>query len=138
MLVYINTGTGVSPTWAPIAYATSHKCSTSAETKQRVHKDLANSKWAKKVVTGFSQTITCDSLISTEAQKKSYDALNAAMKAGNPVLLKYSSTNIEQGDKYEQGEYIITSLERNDPANEDATMSATFENYGEITTMTEE
>jgi len=138
ILVSRNTGTTETPIWTPTAFSTSHKCTTSAETKQRVHKDLSNPLWPEKKVTGLSQTITTEALCATDESAEGYDQLLAAMKAAEPVQLKYApkTTAIANGDKYEEGMFIITSLERNDPATEDSTMSATFESCGEIETKT--
>lgn len=120
-----------------IGGSTSHNVSTSAETKSRSTKDISG-KWDEKTVTKLSQTVKLDALVLTDPEKYSYDDLMALMKAGEPVKLRYGKKkeSLAQGDKSEEGMYVITSLERNDPANDDSTLSATFENSGAITTTT--
>ena len=120
-----------------IGGSTSHNVSTSAETKSRSTKDVSG-KWDEKTVTKLSQTVKLDALVLTDPEKYSYDDLMALMKAGEPVKLRYGKKkeSLAEGDKSEEGMYVITSLERNDPANDDSTLSATFENSGAITTTT--
>lgn len=138
IIVYVNTGTTAVTTWSAVAYSTSHKYSGSSETGERAHKDVANPLWPEKYVKKQSVTITVDSLITTEADKQSFDLINEKWKAGEAVQIKYApkDSKIAAGDKYEQGLFIITSLERNDPTNEDSTLSATFESCGAVTTET--
>lgn len=135
LLLYVSTGTPEAPSYKLIAGATSHNISTTAETKSRSTKD-ASGKWKGKTVIGLSQTIKCDTLVSLEEGAYGYDQLLSLMKSGNSVHLRYSKKEqtLTVGDKYEEGNYVITSLERTDPANEDSTMSATFESDGEIAT----
>lgn len=120
-----------------IGGSTSHNVSTSAETKSRSTKDISG-KWDEKTVTKLSQTVKLDALVLTDPEKYSYDDLMALMKAGEPVKLRYGKKkeSLAEGDKSEGGMYVITSLERNDPANDDSTLSATFENSGAIATTT--
>ena len=120
-----------------IGGSTSHNVSTSAETKSRSTKDVSG-KWDEKTVTKLSQTVKLDALVLTDTEKYSYDDMMALMKAGEPVKLRYGKKkeSLAEGDKSEEGMYVITSLERNDPANDDSTLSATFENSGAITTTT--
>ena len=63
-----------------------------------------------------------------------YDKLLEIMKSRQPVLLKYGFKEEETGDTYEEGKFVITSLEKTDPAEDDSTYSASFENSGEVTT----
>lgn len=136
IIVYIDKGTGETSSWTPVAYSTSHKLNLSAETAERAHKDIDNPLWPKKYVKKLSGTITCETLVTDEANKESWDNLNTAFKAAQEVRLKYApkDSKIAAGDKYEEGMFIITALERNDPTNEDSTISATFESSGAIDT----
>lgn len=118
-----------------VAGSTSHSVSTSAETKSRSTKDVSG-KWDEKTVTKLSQTVKLDALVAVDPAAYGYDELLALMKAGKPVKLRYGKKkeSLAEGDKSEVGMYVITSLEKNDPANDDSTMSATFENSGAIST----
>lgn len=134
LLLYVNTSTeGEQEKWTAVANATSHQITTSSETKERVTKDVSG-KWKGKQVTGLSCSIKCDALVGKEGY--GYKELLKIQKAGEAVKLKYGFRDsvAAAGDEYEEGLFIITTLERNDPAKEDSTMSATFENTGEVLT----
>lgn len=136
LLLYVDQGSQPeTPQWVAVANATSHQITTNSETKERVTKDVAG-KWKGKQVTGLSTSIKCDALVGKEGY--GYWDLLKIQKQGKPVKLKYGlREGLEQeGDEYEEGLFIITTLERNDPAKEDSTMSATFENTGEVATKT--
>ena len=133
IMVYVNTGTDETPSWSPTAAATSHKISSTSEKKTRKTKD-STGLYSDSRVVGLSQTITVDALSGDGAA--SYDALYAMWKAAKPVKLKYSTTAEASGDKYEEGLYIIDTLEETSPADDDATYSATFSNAGAIESKT--
>jgi predicted secreted protein len=136
LLLYINTGTTSNPTWAAVAHTTSHTVDYSSETKDRVTKDIStNGKWKAKAVSGISATITCEGLMIYDSASISYRSILAKMKAGEPVLLKFGFREEAEGDTYEQGQFVITSISQTSPAGEDTTFSATFENSGEIETL---
>jgi len=132
VLVHINTGTVLVPVWKPVAHQTSCSISNSSTTKERVKKSTGL--WKGKKVTGLAVTIKCDALASYDADG-GYDALNALWKSAAELLIKYSGAEVA-GKKYEEGLFVITSLERNDPAQDDSTMSVSFENSGEVETKT--
>ena len=58
------------------------------------------------------------------------------MKEKKNILLKYGlAAAVEQtGDEYEEGEFVIESLEETSQAGEDVTYSAQFSSSGEIVT----
>lgn len=138
IMVYINTGTVGTPVWTPTAHATEHKISHSTELRVRKTKDTG--KAAKKKASNQSTTITISALATYGTH--SYFELRTLQLAGAETLLKYSGRpaldvtdgkceiSEETGDKYEQGLFMLTSLERNDPNDADSTMTATFENSG--------
>ena len=132
VLVHINSGTVLLPVWKPVAHQTSCSISNSSTTKERIKKSTGL--WKGKKVTGLTVTIKCDALASYDADG-GYDVLNGLWKAAAEILIKYCGTETE-GKKYEEGLFVITSLERNDAAQEDSTMSVTFENSGEVDTKT--
>ena len=65
-----------------------------------------------------------------------YDKLLEIMKKREAVKLKYGFTQEATGEKYEEGLFVITSLEQTSPADDDATYTATFENTGNVETKT--
>jgi len=130
VLVHVNTGTVLVPVWKPVAHQTSCSISNSSQTKERVQKSTGL--WKGKKIIGLGTTIKCDALASYDTDG-GYDVLLALWKAGAEVMIKYDGSAVA-GKKYEQGNFVITSLERNDPAQEDSTMSISFENSGEVET----
>lgn len=135
-MLYINTAAGATtPTYTPQAAATSHTITYSGETKERVTKDTANGAYSEKKVTKLGVSIKCEALVSF-GDTAGYDKLLAVMKAREAVKLKYGFAQEETGDKYEEGMFVITSIEQSSAAGEDATYSATFENSGEVKTST--
>ena len=125
-----------------ISCATSHSLIISAETTDAASKD--DGKWKKKKVTKFDWNGKCDSLVSADADANSYDAMFDAMIAGEPVQIvsgrpsNISDDGVPEGGwtapttNYYKGEALITSLERNDPDNENSTMSVTFDGSGKL------
>ena len=136
LMLYINTAAdSATPTYTPQAAATSHTITYSGETKERVTKDTANGAYSEKKVTKLGVSIKCEALVSF-GDTAGYDKLLAVMKSREAVKLKYGFAQEEAGDKYEEGLFVITSLEQTSAAGEDATYSATFENSGEVKTST--
>lgn len=134
IMLYANTGTSdETPTYTATAAAKSHSINYSGETKERVTKDTGNGAWSEKRVTKLGVSIKVEALTVYNVDC-GYDKLLEIMKSRQPVLLKYGFKEEETGDTYEEGKFVITSLEKNDPADDDSTYSASFENSGEVTT----
>lgn len=131
MLVYIGT--------KAVGHCTSHSVSLSSETKDRAVKPVASASikaglWKGKSVTGLSISISAEGLVFYGETESGYKALYAAWKTGQSVDVKCMER--ESSDKpYLKGKFVITSLERTDPANDDSTYSVTFENDGEPDTL---
>ncbi len=137
LMLYINTGSAATPTYTAQAAATSHTISYTGETKERVTKDTANGAYSEKKVTKLGVSIKCEALVSF-GDAAGYDKLLSVMKNREAVKLKYGFSEEVTGDTYEEGMFIITSLEQSSAAGEDATYSATFENTGAVETKTKE
>lgn len=133
-MLYLNTGaSGENPTYTPQAAATSHTITYSAETKERVTKDTKNGAFSEKTVTKLGVSIKSDCLVSV-GDAAGWNKLLATFKSRKPIKLKYGFADEKSGDSYEEGMFVITSLEQNSPADEDASYSATFENSGPVET----
>lgn len=89
--------------------------------------------WEEKSVSKRSVTITAEGFICEDETGESYDELVAKMDAGEPVKVKYAHKD-EASTKYRVGRFLITSLKRSDPANDDSTYNITLENTGKIRT----
>lgn len=135
ILLYVETATGV---WTPVAHCTECSINHSTEIRKRMTKDTGKS--AQKKAGEQTTTINVSSL--TTYGSYGYFDLRALQLAGTEVTLKYSGRPTldvtdgkaevaeQVGDKYEEGLFIITSIERNDAKNADSTMKASFENSG--------
>lgn len=134
IMLYANTGTSdETPTYTATAASKSHSINYSGETKERVTKDTGGGAWGDKRVTKLGVSIKVEALTVYNVDC-GYDKLLEIMKSRKPVLLKYGFKEEETGDTYEEGKFVITSLEKNDPADDDSTYSASFENSGEVKT----
>lgn len=123
-----------------LAYANNCKISTSAETTERLTKELATGKWAEKSVKKLSETVTSDGLIIDDSNEDmpGYDELRQAMLACEPVEVSYNLRGTGRNPRTDggyKGKYIITSLEANGQAGEDASCSVTFESCGPVQTL---
>lgn len=122
-------------------HCTTHTATMNSETKDRAVKPLAskaktNGMWKEKGVTGLSIAISAEGLIYDGETEASYGKMMAAWKSGQPVQIKC----MQRGDStkpYLAGSFIISSLERTDPAQEDSTYTINLDNNGEPDTLDE-
>lgn len=136
LMLYVNTAAdSAAPVYTPQAAATSHTITYTGETKERITKDTGNGAYSEKKVIKLGVSIKCEAL-TAYGDAAGYDQLLAVFKTREPVKLKYGFAQEEEGDHYEEGLFVITSLEQTSPAGEDATYSATFENSGAVETKT--
>lgn len=131
LMLYINTAQDDTPVWEATAHATSHTIAFSVTTKERKTKNTG--KWSKLIVTGNSCEIKCEALVSYK-DGYGYSELKKLHKSGTPVLLKFAHVELAVQDEYEEGEFLITSIDETSGAGEDATYSVTFKNHGEVIT----
>lgn len=122
-----------------LGYSTGCKISTSTETGERVTKEASGGKWKEKYVKTFSEQITADGLTLTDGDSTvpTYDQLKDLMTAGKSITASY---NVRADGSREgkttggySGSYIITSLDLDAQAGEDAKYSITLENSGAVT-----
>ncbi len=122
-------------------HCTTHTATMNSETKDRAVKPLAskaktNGLWKEKGVTGLSIAISAEGLIYDGETEASYGKMMAAWKSGQPVKIKC----MQRGDSqkpYLAGSFIISSLERTDPAQDDSTYTINLDNNGEPDTLDE-
>ena len=122
-------------------HCTTHTATMNSETKDRAGKPLAskaktNGMWKEKGVTGLSIAISAEGLIYDGETEASYGKMMAAWKSGQPVKIKC----MQRGDSqkpYLAGSFIISSLERTDPAQDDSTYTINLDNNGEPDTLDE-
>lgn len=121
-----------------LAFSTGCKITTSTETGERVTKEAASGKWKEKYVKSFSESISADCVVCTDGDttNPTYDMLKDLQVAGEPVDVTYS---VRDGDKRTgkaeggyKGMYIITSLDLDGQAGDDAKCSIQLENCGKV------
>lgn len=124
-----------------VGSCTSHTTTFNSETKERAVKPVATAGisgglWKKKGVVGLSYSISAEGLVFYDETENGFKELFALWKSGMSVEVKCMER--EQSEKpYLAGKCVIASLERTDPANDDATYSISLENDGEPTTLDE-
>lgn len=116
-------------------HCTTHTATMNSETKDRAVKPLAskvktNGMWKEKGVTGLSIAISAEGLIYDGETEASYGKMMAAWKSGQPVKIKCMQRGDSQ-NPYLAGSFIISSLERTDPAQDDSTYTINLDNNGE-------
>lgn len=122
---------------AAFGHCTSHTASFSTETKDVAVKPAATSELSKaalykrKRVTGLSVQVKCDGLQFYKESEGGFQDILAPWSKGKSVELKLFARS-QNASPYASGKFIITSLEQNAPAGEDATYSATFDNDGPV------
>lgn len=122
-------------------HCTTHTATMNSETKDRAVKPAAskaktNGMWKEKGVTGLSIAISAEGLIYDGETEASYGKMMAVWKSGQPVKIKC----MQRGDSqkpYLAGSFIISSLERTDPAQDDSTYTINLDNNGEPDTLDE-
>lgn len=122
-------------------HCTTHTATMNSETKDRAVKPLAsraktNGMWKEKGVTGLSIAISAEGLIYDGETEASYGKMMAAWKSGQPVKIKCMQRG-DSGKPYLAGSFIISSLERTDPAQDDSTYTINLDNNGEPDTLDE-
>ena len=126
-----------------VGSCTSHTVSFSSETKERAVKPAASAimgggLWKNKGVVGLSYSISAEGLCFYNETEFGFADAVAAWKAGTSVTVKCMERAEDAQDTptpYLEGSCVITSLERTDPANDDATYSIQLENDGAPTTL---
>lgn len=125
-----------------LGFSTGCKITTTTETGERVTKEAATGKWKEKYVKSFSESISADGCVLTDgdADTPTYDQLKDLQTAGTPITASYNlregSTRNGKSTGGYSGSYIITSLELDAQAGDDAKYSIQLENCGAVTKQT--
>lgn len=124
-----------------VGHCTSHTATFNSETKDRAVKPVASASlsaglWKGKTVTGLSISISAEGLVHYDETENGFKELLAAWKTGAPVTVKCME-RANDNEPYLEGSFVITSLERTDPAQDDSTYSIQLENNGEPSTLDE-
>lgn len=122
-------------------HCTTHTTTFNSETKDHTVKAVASAGitaglWKGKGVTGLSISISAEGLVNYDEAEEGYAPLIALWKAGKPITVKCMERE-NDNKPYLEGSFVIASLERTDPAQDDVTYSISLENDGEPTTLDE-
>ena len=116
-------------------HCTSHTMTINSETKDRQVKPVASapassSLWKNKGVTGLSVSISAEGLCFYKETENGFQACLPMIVAGQSVEVEC----MERGsDKpYATGKFVVASLEKTDPAQDDSTYSISLENDGVV------
>lgn len=115
--------------------AKTHKRQMKTTTTVVTDKDVEDSLYDKKVVKKVEVTITCDGFC--KIGDTSLEELEEAITQGKKVKLKYGYKQGKNGGKsFTEGDFIVSSFDRTDPASDNSTYSATFVNDGKPSKVT--
>ena len=136
ILIYLSGTTG----WQPTAMSSSASLDVQRDTIEISHK--GSGKWKESLVAQIAWTVSSDGVSHYSdtynvSGKTQYDLFNLLV-SGTTVKIKiagrsdgiYSSE--ASGDKYYEGEGIITSISQSFPTNDVATYSVTIQGTGEL------
>lgn len=128
-------GVQIADIFTPLGYAKTCEINNDAETKDRSHKNIANTgKWKNKIVTGLKVSISSEGFTVYDDDNLGSDELYAMWESGESVALRYCHRG-EEAKRYREGNFIITSLKESAPSDDDATWSISFENDGPVITV---
>ncbi len=122
-----------------LGYSTGCKITTTAETGERLTKESASAKWKEKYVKSYSESVSADGVVLTDSTTTmpTYDQLKELQLKGEPIEATYG---VRDGDSREgktagqyKGSYLITSLDIDAQAGDDAKYSLQLENSGPVT-----
>lgn len=125
-----------------LAFSTGCKITTQTETGERVTKEAASGKWKEKYVKSYSESISADGVVCTDGttDAPTYDTLKDMQIAGTAVDVTY---NVREPGKRTgktaggyKGKFIITSLDLDAQAGDDAKYSIQLENCGKVEKLT--
>ena len=117
-----------------VGHCTTHTTTFNSETKERAVKPVATANISQglykgKGVTGLGISISFEGLNNYDEKEAGFAKLLAAWKTGKSVKVKCMERENDE-KPYLVGNFVIASLERADPAQDDSTYSGTLENDG--------
>lgn len=118
-------------TFKPLGYSTGCKISDSTETGERVTKESGAASFKEKYVKSLAESISADGFVYDNLAASSIGFPNLKTMWLNKQIVKLRYKYRDGDDLYE-GDFIITSLEHDGPADDDEKWSVTFENSGAI------
>lgn len=123
-----------------VGHCTSHTVTFNSETKERAVKPLASKGvahglWKEKGVTSLSISISAEGLRCYDETENGFDEVAPMWGKGSVVTVecyKRGATDAAAAaTPYLKGNFVVTSMEENSPAQDDATYTVQLENAGE-------
>lgn len=119
----------------PVGHCASHKVSYSSDTKDRQVKPVATlppsaGLWKQKGVTGQSISISFEGLRFYGDEENNFEEIAALWGAGQSVEVE-AFQRTKDSEPSIKGKFVITSLDEDNPAQDDATYSGQLESDGE-------
>lgn len=148
LMLFIETSSNV---FKSVGYATSHTLSTSANTIDVAHKDLAdagNGRWNDSNIDTLSWTITTENFYAATADGVTFADLFGYYSAGTELNVKFavaadSTSGVPTGGWVPpstgyilSGKCVITSIDVNAPVSDNASFSVQFTGKGPLTGAT--
>lgn len=118
-----------------VGHCTSHTITFNSETKDRAVKPEASKSksaglWKGKGVTGLSISISAEGLRFYSESENGYSEISPKWGQGASVEVEAFERE-KDATPYVKGKFVISTLEENSPAQDDATYSISLENDGE-------
>ena len=121
-----------SQVFKPLGYSTGCKISDSTETGERVTKESGAASFKEKYVKSLAESISADGFVYDNLAATSIGFPNLKKMWLNKQTVKLRYKYRDDTDGLYEGDFIITSLEHDGPADDDEKWSVTFENSGAI------
>ena len=121
-------------TFKPLGYSSGCKISDSTETGERVTKEEGAASWKQKYVKSLSEQITAEGFVYDDvaASSISFPNLKTLWLNKTTVKLRYKYRDDAADEGLYEGDFIITSLDHDGPADDAEKWSVIFENSGPI------
>lgn len=120
-----------------VGHCSTHTTTINSETKDRAVKPAATAGitaglWKGKGVVGLSVSISAEGLCFYQETENGYRQILSMIGKGQSVKVECMERENSE-TPYLTGKFVIASLERTDPAQDDATYTISLENDGEVT-----
>lgn len=126
VLLYANTGTPGVPVWTVVG---GQRDCTIGEDTAVVDGSSKDLRQARVQAGRYSSTISLDQLYTPS--DAAYSALKTSFRAGTLIKVRIRESGVDK----EEGNFLITSMERNHPDQEESTVSIDMQLDGSYTTL---
>lgn len=119
-----------------VGHCTTHTTTINSETKDRAVKPVATAGmsaglWKNKGVVGLTVSISAEGLVFYQESENGYKSCLAQIAKGQSVEVKCMERD-NDSKPYLSGKFVVASLERTDPAQDDSTYTINLENDGVV------